>query len=101
MTIQSIRTFIAALVGVLIVRLIALLPAVADAIMWADDVFAEAGYGGLSALALIQAAITALAILLYQKIAQWLGDRWPSIEKWMLGNSARPHYEPRYAKASR
>lgn len=98
MTIQSIRTFIAALVGVLIVRLIALLPAVADAIAWADGVFAEAGYGGLSALALIQAAITALAILLYQKIAQWLGDRWPSIEKWMLGNSARPHYEPRYAK---
>ena len=98
MTIQSVRTFIAALVGVLIVRLIALLPAVADAIAWADGVFAEAGYGGLSALALIQAAITALAILLYQKIAQWLGDRWPSIEKWMLGNSARPHYEPRYAR---
>lgn len=98
MTIQSIRTFIAALVGVLIVRLVALIPAVTDAIAWADGVFAEAGYGGLSALALIQAAITALAILLYQKIAQWLGDRWPSIEKWMLGNSARPHYEPRYAR---
>ncbi|MGW9019857.1 hypothetical protein ACWGOE_00050 [Leucobacter chromiiresistens] len=61
MTIQSARTFIAALVGVLIVRLISLLPAVADAIAWADGVFAEAGYGGLSALALIQAAITALA----------------------------------------
>lgn len=99
MTIQSIRTFFAALVGVLIVRLIALLPAVADAITWADGVFAEAGYGGLSALALIQAAITAIAILLYQKAAQWLGDRWPNIEKWMLGNSARPHYEPRYAKS--
>lgn len=97
MTIQSIRTFVAALVGVLVVRLIAIVPPVADGLAWVDGVFDEAGYGGLSALALVQAAITAAAIVLYQKIAQWLGDRWPSIEKWMLGNSARPHYEPRYA----
>ncbi|MFD5599167.1 hypothetical protein ACFWHR_03825 [Leucobacter sp. NPDC058333] len=98
MTPQTTRTFIAALVGVLIVRLVALVPVVAGVIAWADGVFAEAGYGGTSTLALIQAAITAAAVLLYQKIAQWLGDRWPNIEKWMLGNSARPHYEPRYAK---
>ena len=97
MTIQSTRTFIAALAGVLVVRLVALVPQIAEALAWVDGIFAEAGYGGLSALALVQAAITAAAILLYQKIAQWLGDRWPNIEKWMLGNAARPHYEPRYA----
>ncbi len=97
MNIQSTRTFIAALVAVLVVRLVALVPAIAETLAWVDDIFAEAGYGGLSALALVQAAITAAAILLYQKIAQWLGDRWPKIEKWMLGSDARPHYEPRYA----
>lgn len=96
MTIQSIRTFIAALAGVLIVRLVAVIPVIAETLEWIDGVFAEAGYPGLSALALVQAAITAAAVLLYQKAAQWLGDRWPSIEKWMLGNAARPHYEPRY-----
>lgn len=97
MNIQSVRTFVAALVAVLIVRLVAAVPAIAAVIVWADGLFAEAGYAGISALALVQAAITAAAILLYQKIAQWLGDRWPKIEKWMLGSDARPHYEPRYA----
>ena len=97
MSIQSIRTFVAALVGVLLVRIITAVPAIAYGIAWVDGVFAEAGYAGLSALAIVQAVITAAVILAYQKIAQWLGDRWPSIEKWMLGSSARPHYEARYA----
>lgn len=94
---QSIRTFIAALVGVLITRIIALFPAVQDLFVWIDGVFAEAGYPGLSILAVVQAVIIALVILLYQKVAQWLGDRWPRVEKIMLGSDARPSYEPRYA----
>ncbi|GAA1323212.1 hypothetical protein ACFSWE_15595 [Leucobacter albus] len=97
MNIQSVRTFVAALVGVLIVRLVAAIPAIADGFAYVDGVFAEAGYGAMSALALAQAAVTAAAILLYQKAAQWLGDRWPNVEKYMLGSSSRPHYEPRYA----
>lgn len=97
MNIQSIRTFVAALAGVLIVRLVAAIPVIADMIAWVDGVFAEAGYAGISTLALVQAAITAAVVLLYVKLAQWLGDQWPSVEKWMLGNDARPHYEPRYA----
>ena len=98
MNIQSIRTFAAALVGVLLVRLTAALPVAAGLITWADGVFAEAGYAGISALALVQAVVTAAVILAYQKLAQRLGDRWPSAEKWMLGSSARPSYMPRYGK---
>ncbi|MFF8817824.1 hypothetical protein ACF07D_07495 [Leucobacter sp. NPDC015123] len=97
MNIQSVRTFVAALVGVLIVRLVAAIPAVADVFAWVDGVLAEAGYAAVTALAIVQAVVTAGVILLYQKAAQRLGDRWPNIEKVMLGSSARPHYEPRYA----
>lgn len=98
MNIQSVRTFVAALIGVLLVRLVAAVPFVAAGITWIDGVFDEAGYAGLSALALIQAVVTAAVILLYQRVAQRLGDRWPNVEKWMLGSSARPSYTPRYGK---
>ncbi|MBL5975385.1 MAG: hypothetical protein D3X82_16955 [Candidatus Leucobacter sulfamidivorax] len=95
---QSIRTFIAAAVGVLIVRLVGAVPALADALAWTDQLFADMGYAGLSALALVQAAVIAGVILLYQKLAQWLGDRWPAAERWMLGSDARPHYIARYGR---
>lgn len=98
MNIQSVRTFFAALIGVLIVRLVSAVPAIAAGFAWVDGVFAEAGYAGVSILAFVQAVITAAVILLYQKVAQWIGDRWPSVEKWMLGSDSRPHYEPRYGK---
>lgn len=95
---QSTRTFIAALVGVLITRIVAAVPVIAAALGYVDGIFAEAGFAGISALAIVQAAATAGVILAYQRVAQWLGDRWPDIERWMLGSAARPHYEPRYAK---
>lgn len=95
---QSTRTFIAALVGVLITRIAVAVPVIGAVLAYADGFFAEAGYAGISALALVQAVVTAAVILGYQKVAQWLGDRWPGFEKWMLGSAARPHYEPRYAK---
>jgi len=97
LSIQSRRTFVAALIGVLLARLVAAVPAVHDVIAWVDGVFAEAGYAGLSALAIVNAVVVAGVILAYQKIAQALGDRWPAVERWMLGSDARPHYEPRYA----
>ncbi|MGK0740450.1 hypothetical protein ACSHWG_00975 [Leucobacter sp. Z1108] len=94
---QAVRTFIAAFAGVLVTRLVGAIPAIGEVLAWLDGVFAEAGYGGMSALALVQAAVVAGVILGYQKIAQALGDRWPSVEKWMLGSDARPSYEPKYA----
>lgn len=98
MNIQSRRTFFAAMIGVLLARLVAAVPVIADTLAWVDGIFAEAGYAGISALAVVNAVVVAAVILLYQKAAQWLGDRWPSVEKWMLGSDARPSYEPRYAK---
>ena len=95
---QVVRTFFAAVIGVLIVDLAGLIPAIADTFAWVDSVLARAGYGGLSALALVQAVVTGVVILAYQWVAQWLGDRWPRLEKIMLGSDARPHYEPRYGK---
>ena len=49
-------------------------PAIADALTYVDGLFAEAGYAGISALAVVQAVVTAAVILGYQKIAQLLGD---------------------------
>lgn len=81
--IQSIRTFIAALAGVLIVRLVAAVPAIAAVLAWTDGVFAAAGYAAISTLALVESVVTAATIVGYVKLAQWLGDRWPNVEKMM------------------
>lgn len=89
---QSIRTFIAAVVGVLLTDLVGAVPAVASVLAWIDDLLSRAGYGGISVLLVLQAVVTALIILLYQKIAQWFGDKWPKVESVMLGSSARPIY---------
>lgn len=94
---QDRRTIIAALVAVLVARLVAQVPAIAAALAWVDDLVSEAGIVSVPALALLQAIVIAIVILLYQRIAQWLGDRWPAVERIMLGSDARPHYVPRYA----
>ena len=95
---QDRRTIMAALVAVLVARLVAQIPALAAALTWVDELIAEAGVVSVPALALLQAAVIALVILLYQRVAQWLGDRWPGVERIMLGSDARPHYVPRYAE---
>lgn len=93
---QDRRTIMAALIAVLVARLVAQIPALAAALAWVDGVIAEAGIVSVPALALLQAIVIALVILLYQRLAQWLGDRWPAAERIMLGSDARPHYVPRY-----
>lgn len=93
MNIQSVRTYVAALVGVLLARLIAAVPVIADTIAWVDGVFAEAGFAGISAAALVGSVITAAAVLAYQKAAQWFGDRWPKLETVLLGSAVRPVYD--------
>lgn len=94
---QTRRTIMAALVAVLVARLVAQIPVLADLLDWVDELIAEAGVVSVPALALLQAAVIAGVIWLYQRLAQALGDRWPSAEKIMLGSDARPHYVPRYA----
>ncbi|MEV8338518.1 hypothetical protein [Leucobacter sp. NPDC077196] len=96
---QDRRTIMAALVAVLVARLVATIPMLAAALAWVDGVISDAGIISVPALALLQAVVIAAVILIYQRVAQWLGDRWPSVEKLMLGSDARPHYTPRYANS--
>ncbi|UOQ60397.1 hypothetical protein MUN76_15415 [Leucobacter rhizosphaerae] len=102
-TVAAVRTIVPALIGVALARLIAGVPAVAEVLSWVDQFIkdvAEAGgvpLIGVTAVWLIQAALTALVIWAWYALARALGDRWPSAEKWMLGSEARPHYVARYA----
>lgn len=95
--VQLIRTYLPAMVAVLLSRLAAAIPALADAIAFVDEVFAEAGWVGVSVLAIVQAVVIAGVIVLYQRIAQALGDHWPRAEALLLGSSERPIYEGRHA----
>lgn len=104
-----VRTVVPALIGVLLARLIAAVPFIASILIWIDGVIADTGaalaaqgvvgapLAGITAMWLIQAALTALVIWAYYRIARAFGDRWPSVEKWLLGSDARPSYEPRYS----
>lgn len=95
--IQRIRTYFPAVIAVLVTKIVAAIPALAQGIAYVDEVFAEAGWAGVSVLTVVQAVVIAATILLYQIVAQKLGDRWQWIERLMLGNASRPTYqEPPY-----
>jgi len=100
-TVQKIRTFVPAIAGVIVARILGAIltavPAVADVIRWVDGVLVEAQILGVSTLEVIKAVLIALVILGYQSIAQWLGDRWPRIEALMLGSASRPDYLARHS----
>lgn len=94
---QQKRTFLAAVAGVLIARLVSSVPWLAETISWLDGVFDEAGFAGVSALVVVQSVVIGAVILLYQRVVQALGDRWPKIEAFLLGSDARPEYTARHA----
>ena len=95
--VQRIRTYLPAMVAVLLARLVVQVPALAEGIATIDAIFAEAGWVGFSVLTIVQAVVLAAVILLYQVVAQKLGDRWQWIERLMLGSASRPTYqEPPY-----
>ncbi|WP_162903630.1 hypothetical protein [Leucobacter sp. wl10] len=95
---QSTRTFVAAFVGVLITRLVSEVEMIQNVVRWVDGVFAEAGYPGFSVLTVVESAVVGGVILAYQSIAQWLGNRWPSVERLLLGSGSRPRYVSRHGK---
>lgn len=88
-----IRTFTPALVGVLLARLIAAVPAVASVVAWLDGIFDEAGMVGVSVLVIVQSVVTAGVITLYYWLVRRFGDRWPKLE-WLLGSPRTPSYAP-------
>lgn len=95
--VSTIRMFVPALVGVLLARLAAAVPAVADTIHWIDGVFVEAGMAGISVLVVVQSVLTAAVISGYYWLVRRFGDRWPLAE-WLLGSPRTPSYVPRHAK---
>lgn len=88
--IAVIRTGVPALVGSLLAFLIAHVPFVAAAIAWADAQLK--GYGLPGVVLVLQALVVALVVTGYYWLARRIGARWPSVEKWLLGRSARPVY---------
>ncbi len=89
---QTSRTFVAALIATLVARAVAAIPLIADILDWVDGVLVESGAVGVTALGVLQALAVAVSILLYQKGAQWIGNRWPGAEKFLLGSNLRPIY---------
>ena len=81
--ISTIRTFVPALIGLLIARLVAAVPAVADVIAWLDGVI------GTQTTNLIGLVAAALVIAAYYWLVRRLATRWPWLEGF-LGSTKTP-----------
>ena len=81
--ISTIRTFVPALIGLLIARLVAAVPAVADVIAWLDS---ELGTETTKVIGLVAAA---LVIAAYYWLVRRLATRWPWLEAF-LGSTKTP-----------
>lgn len=84
--VATIRTTVPALVGLVIARVVAQVPAVADWLGWLSGQLGTPAEGVLTAVA------TAAIIGAYYWTARKLGSRWPWLEKWLLGSSLVPVY---------
>lgn len=90
--ISYIRTATPAAVGALLAWLIAKIPAVADWLAVVDAQLAVFGGFGTTATGLLTAGAIAGVTFLYYAAARWLGEKFPWVEKWLLGRSAIPVY---------
>lgn len=86
--VATIRTLVPSLYGIGIAWLIKQVPAVGDVIAWLSNEL------GTDITLLIQGVITAGIIAGFYWVARKLGDRWPWLEKWLLGSSLVPVYAP-------
>lgn len=82
-----IRTLVPALYGVGLTWLIGRFPAVQDSLAWLSATV------GVDASAAISLAVTAGVIAGYYWLARKLGNRFPTLEKFLLGRSAVPVYK--------
>lgn len=97
--ISYIRTGVPGLIGVLLTYLVSRIPAVADILTTIDAHLALLGFAGATVNGLLVAGGTALAITGYYALARWLGEKYPALEKWLLGRSAVPVYlQPKQAE---
>lgn len=81
--VSTIRTFVPALIGLLIARLVAAVPAVADVIVWIDGVI------GAPTTTILGVVAAALMIAAYYWLVRRLATRWPWLEGF-LGSTKTP-----------
>lgn len=87
----TIRTAVPAAVGWVLAWLIARIPVIENGIATIDAILAQSAPGYTVAV-LLNAACIGLIVGLYYWAARELGQRFPSLEKWLLGRSATPVY---------
>lgn len=87
--VATIRTGVPALVGLILATLISKIPAVADAIVFIDTNLSLVT-GGVPVAQLLGLAATAAVIAGYYWVVRKLGDRWPLVEKYLLGSELIP-----------
>lgn len=90
--IAYIRTAVPTAVGALLAWLISRVPAVADWLAAIDAQLAVFGGFGVTATGLLIAGAIAGVTFAYYALARYLGEKFPWVEKWLLGRSAVPVY---------
>lgn len=92
--ISTIRTAVPAAVGKLLANIIATFPVVADAIASIDRILTEAAPEyGFTARGLLDAAAIGVVVGAYYAAVRTLGDRFPAVERWLLGSAQKPTYQ--------
>ena len=89
--VATIRTAVPGAVGYLIAKLIAEVPQVATWIEWFDTNLSDVLLGMPLAKALEAVAVGA-AIAGYYWLARWVGERFPAVERILLGSAKTPIY---------
>jgi hypothetical protein len=89
--IATIRTAVPGAVGYLLAQLIERIPAVGDGIAWFDENL-SAVLLGAPLTPVLQAVAVGAVIGAYYWVARKIGDRWPAVERLLLGSSKTPVY---------
>ena len=89
--VATIRTAVPGAVGYLIAKLVAANPAVGDGLAWFDANL-SAVLLGMPVQAAIEVAAVGIATAAYYYAARWIGDRFPVLERFLLGSSKTPIY---------
>lgn len=91
---RYLRTNVPIAIGAIIGWLITQYTIVANAVAWLDAQI-PAIFPGTDWRELLNAAAIAAVTALYYWGASKLGQKWPKLEKWLLGSSAVPQYTAR------
>ena len=85
----TIRTAVPAAIGAFIAWVIARIPAVADIITTVDGILAESA-PGFTVVGILGAICIGLVTAAYFWIVRQIGQRWPIVERFLLGSAKQP-----------